>query len=247
MLSDATEIFDTAWWYMLFPGMALLLTVLAFNLVGRRASGCPQPEGEQEVMRTSFEPIRTRKDQRMRRKLHWALIPALLLVLALGLAACGDDDDDGGGGDAPARTSRPPTAPPDDAKKGGTLTVITAGDVDFIDPGAAYYQPTYMLDFATQRTLVGWPPDETRSRSPTWPRRSRRSRRTARRSPSRSRTGSGTARRSTARSRSADFKYAIERGLLPGVATSYHRPYFGDLVGYDQAVAAVEQRPDGRA
>src|SRR3954463_6213124 len=34
MLSDATEIFDTAWWYMLFPGMALLFTVLAFNLLG---------------------------------------------------------------------------------------------------------------------------------------------------------------------------------------------------------------------
>jgi peptide/nickel transport system permease protein len=34
MLADATSIFDTAWWYMLFPGMALLLTVLAFNLVG---------------------------------------------------------------------------------------------------------------------------------------------------------------------------------------------------------------------
>jgi peptide/nickel transport system permease protein len=34
MLADATSIFDTAWWYMLFPGIALLLTVLAFNLVG---------------------------------------------------------------------------------------------------------------------------------------------------------------------------------------------------------------------
>jgi peptide/nickel transport system permease protein len=34
MLADATEIFDSAWWYMFFPGMALLLTVLAFNLVG---------------------------------------------------------------------------------------------------------------------------------------------------------------------------------------------------------------------
>ncbi len=34
MLSDATGIFDTAWWYMLFPGLALLLTVIAFNLVG---------------------------------------------------------------------------------------------------------------------------------------------------------------------------------------------------------------------
>jgi len=34
MLADATQIFDTAWWYMVFPGAALLLTVLAFNLLG---------------------------------------------------------------------------------------------------------------------------------------------------------------------------------------------------------------------
>jgi peptide/nickel transport system permease protein len=34
MLADATPIFNTAWWYMLFPGLALLFTVLAFNLLG---------------------------------------------------------------------------------------------------------------------------------------------------------------------------------------------------------------------
>ena len=34
MIADATSIFDTAWWYMVFPGVALVLTVLAFNLVG---------------------------------------------------------------------------------------------------------------------------------------------------------------------------------------------------------------------
>jgi peptide/nickel transport system permease protein len=34
MIADAIEIFDTAWWYMTFPGVALLLTVLAFNLIG---------------------------------------------------------------------------------------------------------------------------------------------------------------------------------------------------------------------
>ena len=34
MIADASSIFDTAWWYMLFPGMALLITVLAFNLLG---------------------------------------------------------------------------------------------------------------------------------------------------------------------------------------------------------------------
>ena len=34
MIGDAIGIFDTAWWYMFFPGIALVLTVLAFNLVG---------------------------------------------------------------------------------------------------------------------------------------------------------------------------------------------------------------------
>jgi len=34
MLAEATDIFDSAWWYMVFPGTALLLTVLAFNLLG---------------------------------------------------------------------------------------------------------------------------------------------------------------------------------------------------------------------
>ncbi|HVE67812.1 MAG TPA: ABC transporter permease [Solirubrobacteraceae bacterium] len=34
MIAEAAPIFDTAWWYMVFPGLALLLTVLAFNLVG---------------------------------------------------------------------------------------------------------------------------------------------------------------------------------------------------------------------
>ena len=34
MIAEAVPIFDSAWWYMLFPGVALVLTVLAFNLVG---------------------------------------------------------------------------------------------------------------------------------------------------------------------------------------------------------------------
>jgi peptide/nickel transport system permease protein len=45
MLSDATSIFDSAWWYMLFPGAALLLTVLAFNLLGDGLQDALNPRG----------------------------------------------------------------------------------------------------------------------------------------------------------------------------------------------------------
>jgi peptide/nickel transport system permease protein len=34
MIAAATPIFNTAWWYMVFPGVALLSTVLAFNFLG---------------------------------------------------------------------------------------------------------------------------------------------------------------------------------------------------------------------
>jgi ABC-type dipeptide/oligopeptide/nickel transport system permease subunit len=34
MIAQATPIFNTAWWYLTFPGIALLVTVLAFNLLG---------------------------------------------------------------------------------------------------------------------------------------------------------------------------------------------------------------------
>lgn len=45
MLSDAVSNFDTAWWFMLYPGLALLLTVLAFNLVGDGLQDALNPKG----------------------------------------------------------------------------------------------------------------------------------------------------------------------------------------------------------
>jgi ABC-type dipeptide/oligopeptide/nickel transport system permease subunit len=45
MLADATQIFNSAWWYMLAPGCALLLTVLAFNLVGDGMQDALNPKG----------------------------------------------------------------------------------------------------------------------------------------------------------------------------------------------------------
>jgi ABC-type dipeptide/oligopeptide/nickel transport system permease subunit len=34
MVSDSLDSFDTTWWLWLFPGLFLLATVLAFNLLG---------------------------------------------------------------------------------------------------------------------------------------------------------------------------------------------------------------------
>jgi ABC-type dipeptide/oligopeptide/nickel transport system permease subunit len=47
MIADAIKIFDTAWWYMLFPGLALLFTVLAFNLLGDGLQDALNPRTEE--------------------------------------------------------------------------------------------------------------------------------------------------------------------------------------------------------
>jgi peptide/nickel transport system permease protein len=48
MISDATQIFNTAWWYMLYPGLALLFTVLAFNLVGDAMQDALNPKASRK-------------------------------------------------------------------------------------------------------------------------------------------------------------------------------------------------------
>ena len=49
MLAKATSIFDVAWWFLFFPGTALLLTVLAFNLVGDGLQDALNPKGSKST------------------------------------------------------------------------------------------------------------------------------------------------------------------------------------------------------
>jgi peptide/nickel transport system permease protein len=49
MLAKATSIFDVAWWFLFFPGIALLMTVLAFNLVGDGMQDALNPKGRQST------------------------------------------------------------------------------------------------------------------------------------------------------------------------------------------------------
>src|SRR6058998_391107 len=92
-----------------------------------------------------------RKGLKMRSKLLRTLVGGLIAFVALGLAACGGDNNESVSSEQAKYA--PPTAAPDNAQQGGELTVLAAGDVDYIDPGAAYYQFSYMITQATQRGL----------------------------------------------------------------------------------------------
>src|SRR4051794_32456957 len=76
---------------------------------------------------------------------------AVGLVAALALAGCGGGAKSNGGY---------ATGGPVKGKPGGTLTVLSRGDVDSIDPGATYYPFTFMLAYATQRPLYSYEPGD---------------------------------------------------------------------------------------
>ena len=114
--------------------------------------------------------------------------------------------------------------------RGGTITVLSAGDVDHIDPGAAYYSFTYEITYVTQRPLLAYKPGSVKAipdlaaAMPTVSNGGKtvtvRIRDGVRFSPPVNRDVT-----------SADVKYAIERGFATSVANGYAGAYFGDIVG----------------
>jgi peptide/nickel transport system substrate-binding protein len=184
-------------------------------------------------------------------RLKWLAPLASLLALllsAFALAACGSDSSgDSSSSGAVSDTGipeefAPVTAAPDDAQKGGDLTLLTEGDIDYMDPGAAYYQVTYTLDFAVFRGLEGWAPDASSDATPDL----------ATGAPEVSDDGKtitfkiqdGVHYAPPLQDRTIvtpDIKYAIERSLLPGVANGYTSVYMGDISGMKEAEAAVKK------
>ena len=51
-------------------------------------------------------------------------------------------------------------------RRGGTLTVYTSVDFDYLDPGQAYFEPTYAVEYATQRPLFAYLPNTYSKPSP---------------------------------------------------------------------------------
>jgi peptide/nickel transport system substrate-binding protein len=115
-------------------------------------------------------------------------------------------------------------------QSGGSVTVLAAGDVDYLDPGRTYYTFGYEVQMAVHRTLYTYVPS---SREPV---------------PDLA-IGppeiAGDARSLTVRLRSgvrfappvnrevvaADVKYAIERAFSASVFNGYAYTWFGDIVG----------------
>ena len=127
----------------------------------------------------------------------------------------------------------------DQRKKGGTLKLISAGDVDSVDPGQTYYSFGWQILTAVHRTLYATPANSTK----TFPDLAAgppkisadgktitvKIKRGVRYSPPVNREVT-----------SADVKYAIERSFSVSVTNGYVSLYFSNIVGLRQAAEDPE-------
>ena len=162
----------------------------------------------------------------MRRSFQWTIILGVLLALTFGVAACGGDDDSGSGGEQGSNQGTPA-----EGKRGGKLTALWASDVDFIDPGIAYYQVSNIVHRATQSPLYLPKIDDGSTNDPIL----------AESDPEVAEDGctvtvkikpglkfSPPVNREIT---SKDVKYAIERGFFNSVNNGYAGAYFGYIKG----------------
>jgi peptide/nickel transport system substrate-binding protein len=186
----------------------------------------------------------------MRLKLRWLMLLVAVASLSLGVVSCGDDEDDEaaptGGAGVPEEFTAP-TAAPEGASEGGELTVIATDDIDYMDPGAAYYQFTYMVTSAGHRTLMGWQPEDVEEPTPDLSDGEPEVSEDAQTITFTIREGVMFSPPVDREVTAADVEYAIERGLLPGVANGYIPIYLADVVGFEDAQSEAEDNPTGGA
>jgi len=180
------------------------------------------------------------------RKLAAAATTALL---AAGISACGSSNSSssasgGGSSSGSGATAKIPLKPGEDPtgqvltgatkKRGGTLTVYTSEDFKNLDPGQSYFTNDYTIDYATQRPLFAYMPNNQQTVSPDL----------ATEIPTTSNGGiTDGGKTVTVHIRhgvhfsppvnrevtSADVAYAIERGANPNVVNGYFGSYFGSV------------------
>jgi peptide/nickel transport system substrate-binding protein len=154
----------------------------------------------------------------MYRRLAVPLLAGLVV-----LAGCGSSNKSSTSGTPAAKA-------PTNAKQGGTLTILSSGDVYYIDPGQQYYQFDYQIGYSVNRSLYSYGADDAQARPDL-----------AAAQPVISADGKTVTvkvrkgvkyappvnREVTAQ----DVKYAIERGFSAHVPNPYAPLYFGSIVG----------------
>ncbi len=104
----------------------------------------------------------------MRKSLSLAALAVMAGVLLVVLAACGSSSNNNGSSSSSSNSNNEFNAavPASDQKRGGTLTVPSVESFQHLDPGQAYFQLDYMVDYAVHRSLYYYKPDNSEQAIP---------------------------------------------------------------------------------
>lgn len=166
----------------------------------------------------------------------------LCTALAAGVAGCGGDDSGSGAGsgDAAKVGGATKTEIPTDAKKGGDLTMLAAGDIDWADPGQTYYQFGYQVHDAVSRRLYAFKPDSADAPTPDLAKGAPQVSEDQKTITIKLRTGVKFAPPVDREVTSKDIKYAMERTFTSNVPNGYSAAYWSTIEGAPQEPVAMK-------
>ncbi|MEA2282294.1 MAG: peptide/nickel transport system substrate-binding protein, partial [Solirubrobacteraceae bacterium] len=161
----------------------------------------------------------------MRTSARWRAAAVVAAVASLAVAGCGGSSNESTG------NGSQPTSPPQGAKKGGDLTMLYNGDVDFIDPGITYYQYGFNVAYATQRPLYSYKPDDATHPQPDLADGPPQIASDGKSLTVKIRPGIKFSPPVNREVTSKDVKYGLERGFLKTVNGPYVGIYMADVIG----------------
>ena len=160
------------------------------------------------------------------KSIRFVLLACLLTMLAFVIAACGDDDKSSSTGDGDSAGTTVP-----EGKKGGSVTALAAGDVDYMDPGQAFYTYSYQIVYSTQRSLYYFAPDAPDKQIPDLADGDPEIAADKKSLTVKLKTGVKFSPPVNRAVTAADVKYAMERAFSVNVPSGYASLYFGEIVG----------------
>src|SRR3954469_6318095 len=175
-------------------------------------------------------PISTHQQEgpNMRRvSLAW-LVPTLL-AMALVAAGCGSSDSGGSGSGSGSTTTGGATV--GKGKQGGSITFLAAGDVDYLDPGQTYYQFGYEVQYAVNRPLYSFKPDNPTDPVPDLADGKPEISSDNKTITVKLKSGVKYAPPVNREVKAADVKYGIERAFTSNVPSGYSTSYFPEIKG----------------
>src|SRR3954452_18510571 len=164
--------------------------------------------------------------------MRWTRLAALMAVALIAAVAAGCGSSSSSSTSSSSSSSSTPTSAPANAKKGGTLTMLSSGDVDNnLDPGYSYYQYDFILDNDLHRTLYRYKPNDTTKPSPDLADGEPKISSDGKEITIKIKPGIKFSPPVNRAVKAADVKYAMERDFLPQVGNGYANSYWPDIIG----------------